>query len=794
MHIPRFIPILLVALLFPVSETTAEPGDESWSSAYHLPGLDGALNSMTAAPEGLYLCGAFAGVGDHEAKGIALITETGGSLEVQAMGDGLAEAWGKTVVYEGMLTVSGRMIDDTGTSLYGAYCFDGDSWTRLGDPEDHCFDLAVFNGELYRVGFDLNLGYDSSTLWRWTGLDWSPVVVCDGGFWKLLVHDGLLYVAGVFSVVDSVPARNIAQWDGQSISPMRDGIPGAATGLTVWNGHLVAAGNEDRNAGFVRRWEGTIWYSLMDPGRSVDALTVWNGELVAATDSLYSFTGGSIHYPDVRVYDAGDWTSLVEFRTEAMANLGDRLFMGNPDARGMAGEIAAPGVVVYRNGALEAPFPGGLGFEDHGVQLAPVGDDLALAGSFRFGGGQVMELAGAFDGVSWSARDLDLDLPWYQEPRRFHDFVALGDVHFGVLELFEIDISDFLLLRRNPAPPTNGAWERLNSSPGDYGPGSRLQAVGGRLFTWRPSRKSIKEIDPTTGSLSDLAPLDIDGYVKATCAAETVLVVAGDFTTLAGTPSSNILRYEENGWSDFAPALPGAVEAVTVLPDGRLAASYDTGSGRRVATFLGGVWTHLDGEFDGPIHSIVWHQDHMVVAGHFTTIGPYESPGISVWAGNEWATIGSGLSRWGSLYQQVELATTSHGLYAAGEMLSAGGHRTSGLAVWTGDLRLLTGSAPPPDDIPSVGVPFNLRAYPNPFNPRTVISWDLPEEGLLDLAVYDLRGRRVRTLVAGLRPAGPDEAVWDGTLDAGRAAPSGVYHLRLEVDGVSGSRKLTLVR
>ena len=70
--------------------------------------------------------------------------------------------------------------------------------------------------------------------------------------------------------------------------------------------------------------------------------------------------------------------------------------------------------------------------------------------------------------------------------------------------------------------------------------------------------------------------------------------------------------------------------------------------------------------------------------------------------------------------------------------------------------------------------------YPNPFNPTTTIAYRLAEDGSVELAVFDVSGRRVSTLVAGRRGSGEvHRVVWDGRADAGVGLPSGVYLLRL---------------
>jgi hypothetical protein len=90
---------------------------------------------------------------------------------------------------------------------------------------------------------------------------------------------------------------------------------------------------------------------------------------------------------------------------------------------------------------------------------------------------------------------------------------------------------------------------------------------------------------------------------------------------------------------------------------------------------------------------------------------------------------------------------------------------------------------------------FALHApAPNPFNPTTILRFDLPRNGPAQLAIYDVRGRLTRRLASGTLAAGPHAATWDGHDDSGRAVASGLYIARLESTGRAESRRLMLVR
>ena len=91
--------------------------------------------------------------------------------------------------------------------------------------------------------------------------------------------------------------------------------------------------------------------------------------------------------------------------------------------------------------------------------------------------------------------------------------------------------------------------------------------------------------------------------------------------------------------------------------------------------------------------------------------------------------------------------------------------------------------------------PFTLhQSYPNPFNPRTTISFSLPREGDVRVEIFTPNGALVRRLYSGLARFGRNEVVWDGTDENGMRVSSGTYFCRLNADGHALTQKLTLIR
>jgi hypothetical protein len=115
---------------------------------------------------------------------------------------------------------------------------------------------------------------------------------------------------------------------------------------------------------------------------------------------------------------------------------------------------------------------------------------------------------------------------------------------------------------------------------------------------------------------------------------------------------------------------------------------------------------------------------------------------------------------------------------------------THGKGIYS--ISIPTGTAVDEVDIP---LPARLgQNVPNPFNPMTTIFFSLPVAGRTTLAVYDVAGHRVRTLVSQDLEAGDHQVTWQGTDDGGRQVAAGIYLYRLDSGSVHEVKRMTLVR
>ncbi len=87
-----------------------------------------------------------------------------------------------------------------------------------------------------------------------------------------------------------------------------------------------------------------------------------------------------------------------------------------------------------------------------------------------------------------------------------------------------------------------------------------------------------------------------------------------------------------------------------------------------------------------------------------------------------------------------------------------------------------------------------LPAVPNPFNPQTRIDFSLRQADTATVEIFDLSGRRVRTLLRESRDAGSHSVVWDGRGDDGRQLASGVYLVQLRGGDFTESRRVVLIK
>jgi photosystem II stability/assembly factor-like uncharacterized protein len=269
----------------------------------------------------------------------------------------------------------------------------------------------------------------------------------------------------------------------------------------------------------------------------------------------------------------------------------------------------------------------------------------------------------------------------------------------------------------------------------------------------------------------------------------TLAVAATDADVIyVGTDDANLWVTQNGGgsWADISTGLPNRwVTRVAVDPTDA-AIAYVTFSGLRWNEQIGHVyrtadygasWQDVSTNLpDAPANVIVLDPDHPSRLFVGTDVGCFYTDA----PGEDWQVLGPGLPPVPVLDLKIHSPTRT---------LVAGTH---GRSMYSFDLTQLP-------DVSGIGVAAppvvsSLSNKPNPFASTTDISFVLAGPGRISLDIYDLAGRRVRSLGAMDLGAGRHQVRWDGRNQAGRPVASGVYFARLEMDGRAVARAINLVR
>ncbi|HRX52498.1 MAG TPA: FlgD immunoglobulin-like domain containing protein [Candidatus Krumholzibacteria bacterium] len=772
--------ILTVSLLLAAAAAALTPADTSWR--YYRPGNTGVMGDISqalwVAPDGAPYVGGYDEM--FEEGGFARFDESLNRWENFSNVD---------------FPVIGSRFD-VGSCRITDFCPDGAGGLWLGTWKGALhFDPAQGGESLVR--------YDSTTSLLPGGRTTDISVAPDGTVWFSVFQ----IFQGPGGVVRYDPATDTwTQWGSTSNA---DGWPGwglchtvgiqpdPAGGYRVWvqTDHGVASYHSLTGLYTVEPYDGT-------PGQIMD---VMRGEPADAAGNVWmAKASGDVQNPQLGYRDAAGVFhpkpapySNVSFYTVAFHAYGDGLalavntssqvyqFNGTswsylgvwrsggftydvcPDGAGGAWVAGVGGVAHYSGGSWQRYRITNTGFVDNfafDLSLAPDGD-VWVTGNAAPGIGGIA----VFDGKTWTnfnsaTYGIGHDFPFdtdnadrvlYRESTgtvvcnpTFEGLAEWDGAAFDMLEPYTVSMDlvedslgrlwtmgEYFSLRYRDATGFH--------SVGIDGWGVNVDRDPSRPGTvWACSQYEVKRTDGQGYEWSR----DVTQLVGLDPQSDGLLGVAAGPDGVAWVGSSNgLYRLDaENGlvqrYHPTTSDLPGAnITPLLVSPDGVL-------------------WmTNFDSE--GFTGALVWFD-----GVEFGSIGPAEGlPHAQIWD-SEVRSTETGYELW--------LSCASRGL---------------GVLSVTTDQTSAAGAAP--------ARPAHLDAFPNPFNPSVTLSFAMERAGAADLDVFDLHGRRVRTLLRGAPlAAGRVELTWDGRDGDGRALPSGVYMARLRTDGAASSRRLVLAR
>ena len=89
---------------------------------------------------------------------------------------------------------------------------------------------------------------------------------------------------------------------------------------------------------------------------------------------------------------------------------------------------------------------------------------------------------------------------------------------------------------------------------------------------------------------------------------------------------------------------------------------------------------------------------------------------------------------------------------------------------------------------------FHTVNHPNPFNPSTTIMYSLNDDSYVTVEIYNIQGRRIKTLTNEFKTKGTHSVLWNGDNNAGVAVSSGIYYYKINVEGQDMKRHSVVKR
>jgi photosystem II stability/assembly factor-like uncharacterized protein len=321
--------------------------------------------------------------------------------------------------------------------------------------------------------------------------------------------------------------------------------------------------------------------------------------------------------------------------------------------------------------------------------------------------------------------------------------------------------------------------------PVEFDPAQPATLFAGTQQVWRSANRGT--------SWTAISPDLTDGAGGSPFGTVTTIAISpvDSDHILAGTDDANVWRTSNGGgtWTQVDAALPERWITRVTFDPANANHAYVTVSGFRWdeyqphvfrTTDLGDTWADISGNLpQAPVNDIVVDPQHLNVLYVATDFGIYVNANL----GGSWSPAGVGLPN--VVVSDLELHDGSRTLYAG----------TYGRSMWTLDLTSASTGAPdvaagPEDDVDR---PRLAPVRPNPVGSGPAeIRWTMPRAADVEVAVYDVAGRRVAGLASGVRDAGEHRVSWDRRDDRGARAAAGVYLVRLTSDGVVGVRKVVV--
>jgi hypothetical protein len=790
-------------------------------------GADGGVAKFARTGSTLYLAGGFSLIGPNSGGGVPLDARTGSPLRPYAKVAGvvhicISDGEGGWFIGGEFSAVGGQLRGNVAHVLR-----DGRVARWRADTDGRVNALALsrqtlyIGGEFYHVSGQVR-HYLAAVDVAWgSALKWDPDPSGVGssytGVNAILVSGGMVYVGGDFAAIGGASRRNLAALDvgtgrADGFSPDPDGRVRA---LAMRDGTLYVGGEFRTIVGQSRRCLAAISLPTGD-------VRAWDARV------------GSADYD----YDVLPFVHSLAVTERQLFVAGHFTRAGGQIRGGVASLDLATGDATGWN-----PHP----VDEQALTSAPYIFAVAVRSDVAYIGGQFVTL-GTKPRLNAGAVSLTTGLATDFDPRlssEVYSLAASGDAVYvggGFATLWDwqlrkglaaIDLDSGELLPWNPDP--GGGYVMALAA------GQDAVYVGGRfsLINGEP-RSGLAALDPVTGAVKPWNP-GCNGSVNALAASDGRVLVGGYFTSVGGLPRQYVAALDSATGAP-TPWDPGADFIVrTIVPAGPtiyIGGFFDFAGGqprRGLAELdaVSGLATSWNPGTDGIVLSLAVTGDVVYAGGYFSQIGGASRTALAALDRTTGAATDWNPEPGDSPYAgepHIESLLASDGvIYAAGDFRRIGGaERTSVAAldaasgeatswnpsafggivagllehehkIYMGGTMTRLGPFPvgyfgacsaAPARRPA-RQPLALgRCLPNPARTGATIPFELPVAANATLAVYDVQGRRIATVLGDAqRPAGPQAVGVDVS-----GWPVGCYLYRLEAAGMTATRKMIVVR
>jgi trimeric autotransporter adhesin len=849
------LPAVSAAVTITVNPSNAVAGNEHWDERFS--GGQLAFTAITASPTGARLAAAMGAPGYEYIPTYPVYGWNGSQWTMLGTGANNrvnAVAFGSG----GQVYAAGEFTRIGGVNANGIARWTGAAWVPMGNGVNGVVHAMGVDGagNLYVAGaFTTADGRSARNIARWNGVRWDSVgrgvpntvralavrptgvlyaggdgggatgcvAFWDGGAWGSLgtsTLDARISVralafdasgslcAGFNGSVAPYTVPTVASWSGTSWTPLQ-GNTADARGGNVWLEEIRAMATDSNGLLFAAGEPVYPHYSLFNcsftpcvPGTPrISTVESWNGT-----------TWGQVNGPDVKLeYCSLGYVCSYSTSGHAPANA----LAVDESGRVLEAGAIRGGIHISGAGAFTGFMRPGAGVEGSVQSLARDESGAILATVSGVVGSTYSTYVAMWDGATWSSMNTFTpalsgtnDNPllaagagrsWLKldNTTRYSGF---GGSSFSVVEGNIYSRNGAVWERKGTLwTNTGAAWDLGGRGP--FVVSCMLPVSSGSTYFAGQFTHANGMVVRNIARYSDAAGWSavgagLNGVVKAMAVDRVGNVYAGGaFDTAGVMHARGIARWNGSEWQGVGGGLNGEVRAIAIDPLNRVyvAGTFDSAGdvpARHLARWDGAHWTAIGGGGDkyGIARLTFDAFGNLYAAGAFTSIDGTVMDNIGKWDGARWSALGSGANR--RILSMVMDSTSS--LYIGGEFTLAGGKLASGIARYTG----LPAAVADVEGGPSrdgARLAFGLPS-PNPSQGLTSMRYSLPRPGVVRLDVYEVTGRRVKTIVATRSTAGPGLLEWDGRDGDGRLMPAGLYLFQASAEGVKTSRRVMLVR